>query len=587
MPTDHSKTEANRSNQPKPDKNEVVLSNMNLPPAGGTRRAQVQRSKSSTHELKRRAAMVFVDNSRKKMRPNRPNLGYWLKQITNSYAKHWEENNGKHEQNHERVLDVVAQRACPFCGSEMQADAKFCWNLQCDMSAAFTPDGHWGEDINGLKSHSQTSNLLALDEQPRIKWIGETSLGYGTKMTKGGKGVIDPLLYRWHSWGRGNPEQHPSSKAALALLKVNSTKVTSSESRALKHRATDLMRRHASEPSIVPALANVVDLVEIPVKKKVEVAEDKEAAQHQHRDRLGATPHKLELERMQALRASHPLSSPSALFGVVLGGQGPFLVAQDHGAPSEGSQLERLTRQRREQRTSAISGSFSGRSLGLDGMHFGMRDGNFLPQHVRMMNPQMQAKFAGQKMESRVLRGGLARGLPPREDMNTAAQLQRELRFRQQHEAAAAGQLGRFHNLMGTGTYSHSVFAAPNLYNKRSLEALQHHQHQQQQQQQHQQNIAFQRQQLLADQIRRQKMFHIHHQHRQQLENSTQSRVADTELRLRKQVPLSSEPSATLSHKSQPHFAGAVPAGALKADSKPTVSPTAPPTSMPAVIDIS
>ena len=35
------------------------------------------------------------------------------------------------------------------------------------------------------------------------------------------------------SWGRGKPEQHPFSKAALALVKMNSSKVTSTESRYL------------------------------------------------------------------------------------------------------------------------------------------------------------------------------------------------------------------------------------------------------------------------------------------------------------------------------------------------------------------
>ena len=126
-------------------------------------------------------------------------------------------------------LHTYCPTRCPFCGSEMQENDMFCWSLKCDMSPAFTPDGMWGEDSNELKSDTQMSSLLALDEQvisppkgygnskneknkgyllglvtcyfstldfemdivcghylvqARIKWIGETSLGYGANMSE-------------------------------------------------------------------------------------------------------------------------------------------------------------------------------------------------------------------------------------------------------------------------------------------------------------------------------------------------------------------------------------------------------------------
>ena len=62
-------------------------------------------------------------------------------------------------------LHTYCPTRCPFCGSEMQENDMFCWSLKCDMSPAFTPDGMWGEDSNELKSDTQMSSLLALDEQ--------------------------------------------------------------------------------------------------------------------------------------------------------------------------------------------------------------------------------------------------------------------------------------------------------------------------------------------------------------------------------------------------------------------------------------
>ena len=71
----------------------------------------------------------------------------------------------------------------------------------------------------------------------------------------------------------------------------------------------------------------------------------------------------------------------------------------------------------------------------MDSIYLGIRDGSFLPQHGSMLNAQMQPKF---------LRSRLGSALAPRDDMHTAAQLQRELRFRQHHDP---GAVGRFRNV--------------------------------------------------------------------------------------------------------------------------------------------
>jgi len=271
-----------------------------------------------------------------------------------------------------------------------------------------------------------------------------------------------------------------------------------------------------------------------------------------------------ELERMRALRASHPLNPSPALINPVHGRRGPFLTVQDLGARHDSSQLEHLIRQRREQQqASALSGSFSGGAHTMDNMRVGMRDPNFLPHHGTLLTSQLQAKF---------LRSRLGSALSSREDMHT---LRRELQFRQQHDT---GPIGRFRNLAGPGAYPHSLFNAPNIFNKRSLEALQQQQHQQQ-------NIAFQ-QLRLENQRRRQKMLQMNqqHHHQQQLESLAQSRVTSANSALLNQALSTSKPLTTVLPTSRPPQA--VVADSI-ADMARSIAFPSPAASAPTVIDIS
>ena len=85
------------------------------------------------------------------------------------------------------------------------------------------------------------------------------------------------------------------------------------------------MRHHVSERVVIPALS--------PVDKApatTGIAQQNEAAQHRNY-LLGASSRmqqqqQLELERMRALRAAHPLNPSPTLIGALHGRRGPFLT---------------------------------------------------------------------------------------------------------------------------------------------------------------------------------------------------------------------------------------------------------------------